>query len=368
MTATGAGTPAHAQQHSLEDAGADDGHCPGRRAPGAAGAPESDARGSDARGSDATESHTAEAGPAEAAAAELGARDALPRLLKVFGGIVAPTTLLTGLLFYFGRSRSSGYYRYFRVNSTVLDLTTNDYLFSGVDGLFVPISVTCLAALLLIWLHRLLLTRVPEEARRRGVRVLVPVAAVTGAVLLTLAFADLFTEGDVFGANSPTGGVFLALGAVLLVYAVRLLRVTLPGPATPGRRRSAPTGMTEWGAAFLLVSIGLFWAADGYAFTVGTGGAMTLHRALPTTVPAAVLYSEQSLSLAVPGVSEARCTDPEAAFRFRYDGLRLVRQAGDHYLLLPATWNRDDGVAVLIPRSSTVRLEFARPGGPARSC
>src|SRR4051794_16247810 len=67
-----------------------------------------------------------------AAADDLAATDALPRLFKVFGGIIAPTSLLTGLLFYFGRSRAAGYYRYFHVNSTVLDLTTNDYLFSGV--------------------------------------------------------------------------------------------------------------------------------------------------------------------------------------------------------------------------------------------
>ena len=69
-------------------------------------------------------------------------------MLKVFGGIVAPTSLLTGLLFYFGRSRSAGYYRYFRVNFTVLDLTTNDYLLAGIDGLFVPIAVASLLALL----------------------------------------------------------------------------------------------------------------------------------------------------------------------------------------------------------------------------
>src|SRR6478609_9740691 len=75
---------------------------------------------------------------------DLAATEALPRLFKVFGGIIAPTSLLTGLLFYFGRSRAAGYYRYFHVNSTVLDLSTNDYLFSGVDGLFVPIAVSSL--------------------------------------------------------------------------------------------------------------------------------------------------------------------------------------------------------------------------------
>ena len=302
--------------------------------------------------------------PPEAPPEELGATEALPRLFKVVGGIIAPTSLLTGLLFYFGRSRAAGYYRYFHVNSTVLDLSTNDYLFSGVDGLFVPIAVAALLALVLLWLNRLLLTRVPSRARRQAVRVLVPGAGLIGGVLVALAFADLLTEGRVFGTNSARGGLCLATGVILLVYAVRLLRLSLPAPAT-GRR--AATGLAEWGAAFLLVSIGLFWAAQAYAFGVGIGGAITLHRALPT-VPEAVLYSQQSLSLAVPGVTEVRCSDPDAAFRFRYDGLRLVRQAGDQYLLLPATWDRATGTAVLIPRSGTIRLEFRSAGAPSTAC
>lgn len=303
--------------------------------------------------------------PAERPAEEIGATDALPRLFKVLGGIVAPTSLLTGLLFYFGRSRAAGYYRYFHVNSTVLDLSTNDYLFSGVDGLFVPIAVTCLLALVLLWGNRLLLTRVPPAARRRTVRVLVPASGLIGAVLVALAFADLLTEGGLFGTNSATGGLCLAIGVSMLVYAVRLIRLSPPKEVQPVRRPA--TGLAEWAAAFLLVSIGLFWAADAYAFGVGTGGAITLHRAL-LTVPEAIIYSQQSLSLAVPGVTEVRCTNPDAAYRFRYDGLRLVREAGDQYLLLPATWDPTTGTAVLIPRSGSVRLEFRASGAAPTAC
>src|SRR3954466_9665948 len=207
---------------------------------------------------------------------ELGATDALPRLFKVFGGIIAPTSLLTGLLFYFGRSRAAGYYRYFHVNSTVLDLSTNDYLFSGVDGLFVPVAVAALLALVLLWLNRLLLTRVPPGARRRAVTILVPGAGLTGVVLVGLAFADLLTEGRVFGVNSATGGLCLAIGVIMMVYAVRLVRLSPPrstGPRSTGPPRP-PTGLAEWGAAFLLVSIGLFWAAQAYAFGVGIGGGL----------------------------------------------------------------------------------------------
>ena len=317
-------------------------------------------------GPPAGDGHAPDAVRPEPETEDVGATEALPKLFKVFGGIIAPTSLLTGLLFYFGRSRAAGYYRYFHVNSTVLDLTTNDYLFSGIDGLFVPIAVASLLALVLLWLNRLLLTRVPAGARRRAVRALVPAAALPGAILVVLAFADLFTEGRVFGVNSATGGLCLAIGVILLVYAVRLLRLVLPPPGPAGTRRPA-TGLAEWGAAFLLVSIGLFWAADAYAFGVGTGGAITLHRALPT-VPEAVLYSEESLSLDVPGVTEVRCSDPDAAYRFRYDGLRLVREAGNQYLLLPATWDRATGTAVLIPRSGTVRLEFRSAAAPSSPC
>jgi hypothetical protein len=309
--------------------------------------------------------HPPDVVPPDRPAEEIGATDALPRLFKVLGGIVAPTSLLTGLLFYFGRSRAAGYYRYFHVNSTVLDLSTNDTLFSGVDGLFVPIALTSLLALVLLWGNRLLLTRVPPAARRRTVRVLVPLSGVTGAVLVTLAFADLLTEGGLFGTNSATGGLFLAIGVSMLVYAVRLIRLSPPKQAQPARRPA--TGLAEWAAAFLLVSIGLFWAADAYAFGVGTGGAITLYRALPT-VPEAIIYSQQSLSLAVSGVTEVRCSNPDAAYRFRYDGLRLVREAGDQYLLLPVTWDRTTGAAVLIPRSGSIRLEFRAAGAPPTAC
>src|SRR5688572_10524833 len=53
--------------------------------------------------------------------------DVLPRLAKLAGAVLGPTTVLTGLLFYFGRMHVTGYFRYLRVNFTVLDLTANDY-------------------------------------------------------------------------------------------------------------------------------------------------------------------------------------------------------------------------------------------------
>ncbi|MGE5290852.1 MAG: hypothetical protein ACM3ML_27395, partial [Micromonosporaceae bacterium] len=59
-----------------------------------------------------------------------------------------------------------------------------------------------------------------------------------------------------------------------------------------------------------------------------------------------------------PGVREVRCRGLQAAYRFRYDGLKLVLQSGDQYLFVPAAWTPANGVAILIPRSDSLRVEF----------
>ena len=294
----------------------------------------------------------------------LDAAEALPRLVRVAGEVIAPATLLTALLFQFGRLHAAGYFRHFGVNFTVLDLTTQDHLVSGADGLFVPLAGACVLALVLLALHRLLLVRLPAGARARALRLLPPVAAVAGAALLALALLDLLTDVRMFWGEGEAGGLALASGVLLFVYGVRLARVVRPGSP---RRRSEGAELVQWGAAFLLVSVGLYWAVGQYAFGVGTGRAQQLERALPEQ-PAAVLFSERSLSPDAEGVTEVRCADPEAAYRFRYDGLRLVRQSGDQYLLLPATWSRDTGSALLVPRGEGIRLEFRTATTPAGAC
>jgi hypothetical protein len=79
------------------------------------------------------------------------------------------------------------------------------------------------------------------------------------------------------------------------------------------------------------------------------------------TLPDVVLYSERGLSLAGPGVREVRCAAKDAAYRFRYDGLKLMLRSGDQYLFIPGNWTPATGTAFVLPRTSSLRLEFARP-------
>ena len=112
---------------------------------------------------------------------------------------------------------------------------------------------------------------------------------------------------------------------------------------------------------FMLVSVGLFWAVGDYAGAVGTGRGHDVETSLPTLADV-VVYSAESLNLRVAGVGEMPCQNPAAAYRFRYDGLKLVLQSGNQYLFLPANWTPADGAALLVPRSDALRLEFLPPG------
>jgi hypothetical protein len=274
--------------------------------------------------------------------------------VNLLGTVVAPTTLLTSLLFYFGWSHAYYFYDYFGVNSTLLGLTTRDYVQKAVDGLFVPMMVVACAGLLALWAHSLLRARLAAGPHRHLRRLLAAVAAV-GLALAAGGFWSVFAETALrrrlYGTAAPLS---LALGVLLLVYAVHQWR-SLPG----GRRPPGPMSgrVAEWAAVFVLVGLSLFWAANNYSVAVGRQRAYQMVLQLPRE-PDVVLFSERSLSLAAPGVREVRCRDPQAGYRFRYDGLKLLPQSGDQYLLLPERWSRRNGVAILIPRNDSLRLEL----------
>lgn len=282
---------------------------------------------------------------------------ALPQVLRIVGSIAAPTTVLTALLFYFGLVYSVGYFRYFGVNVTALDLPVQSYLILSADGLVIPLLYLAVLTLPALWLYQLRFESV--AARRVARRVVTPCSAVAGAVLVSLAVADAVLGAAVFpAAFLEARGLSLSAGILLLAYAARLRRVL--GPRSRPRRAPAPAAavvVARWGAVFLLVSIGLFWAVGSYAVGVGTGQARESAADL-RSAPDVVLYSEKSLSLQAAGVPETACRDADAAYRFRYAGLKLVPQFGSSYLFLPADWTPAGGVAVLIPRSAPVRLEF----------
>ena len=54
--------------------------------------------------------------------------DDIPRVLQVVSQVVAPVTLVTALLYFFGRQRTLAFYDHFGVAESTLGLGTTDYL------------------------------------------------------------------------------------------------------------------------------------------------------------------------------------------------------------------------------------------------
>jgi hypothetical protein len=292
------------------------------------------------------------------------AATALPQVLKIVGTIVGPSTLLTALLFYFGLLFCVGYFHYFGVNFTVLDLSVQGYLVMSAASSIIPLIYAAGATLVALWLYQLPLERLSAGTLRTALRILAPSVAVTGLILVSLAMVDAISAVLVFPATFPEArGLSLTIGILLLAYAARLRRVLTAErrPAQVPRLVPEAVVVAKWGAVFILTSVGLFWAVGSYAVGAGVREAQGLAADLPAQSDV-VLYSDKSQSLQGPGVHEATCQNPNAAYRFRYDGLKLVPQSGDHYLFLPAGWSPAEGAAILIPRSEATRLEFSPPG------
>jgi hypothetical protein len=288
----------------------------------------------------------------------------LSQLGKVLGAIVGPATLVTSLLYYFGWMHAYWFFEYFGVNSTLLGLTTEDYLMRSADGLFVPMAVVAGLGLLALWTDAALRTRIAGGPRPRWVGVFTALMTISGLLLALSGFASMFVT-TVLADHVALAPVCLAFGVLLVVYALHLRRVA------DGRERADRDGGPQWGVlirwmgVFVLVGLSLFWAANDYSAAVGRARALQFAAEL-STLPRVALYSDRPLGIDAPGVVEVRCQDGDAGYRYRYDGLRLVLQSGDQYLFLPAAWSPADGVALLMPRAASLRLEFQTPSSAER--
>jgi hypothetical protein len=280
---------------------------------------------------------------------------ALPHTLQVLGSVVAPTTLITGLFFYFGLLYAISYYRYFGVNYSLLDLPFTGVLVLSAQTAILPLAVLAGTVLLVLWVYHLPVTPSSRAVRRGLVWGLLPLVALCGALLVGLAVADAVFGASVFGNFYEGRGLSLSIGMVLLGYAGRLRRALLPARTC----NSGPLALAvaRWACLCSLFGVGLFWAVGSYALRTGDHDARAFAAHL-TCAPDLILYSEHSLNLESAGLQEEHISGADQGYAFRYSGLKSVPEPGSKYLLLPADWAPAARPSILLPRSDSLRLEF----------
>jgi hypothetical protein len=277
----------------------------------------------------------------------------LRNLLETVGHVVAPTTLITALLFYFGWAQTNAIFLRFGIDQSVLGLTVQDYLLRSVNSTFRPLAALLLAAVAGLSVHLWL-------TRRRDAHRWWAAAAVAGGLLLAAGLGGLW--GLVrYRTDLPVIPLGLGAGLGLVAYGGHL-RAQDPGHRPAPAAAPAALLAARRTVAVVFVTIMLFWSVAVYAQARGAREAQVIAATLYRR-PDVTVYSARRLHLEGAGVREAELPGPEGAYRFRYAGLKLVIRSGGKWFLLPAGWTpARPGAAVLLPDGDDLRVELG-PGG-----
>lgn len=284
------------------------------------------------------------------------------RTVQSLGAVIGPSALITGLLFYFGYVKAAAFSSYFGLDVSLFGLSTRDFVLQSIRPVFVPLGLVLIAGLLLLWAHGALVRQVELRPRRPLWSRLAGGLAVAGAASCLLglrAYADPFPS-DLALVLTPLS---LMLGVGLLSYAGLVERHRRhPRDDNAPPVRLGPTGGPGLSVILvsLLLAVGLVWVVANYADVKGRQEARFIDDQL-AFLPGVVVYSAKGLHIAAPGVQETRFPEPESAFGFRYDGLKLLFHSGGTYFLVPESWSTSNGTTVVLRQDDSLRLEFVRP-------
>ncbi|WP_328503631.1 hypothetical protein OG828_36970 [Streptomyces sp. NBC_00457] len=298
--------------------------------------------------------------------------------LTALANVVAPTTVVTALLFYFGYVATNARFRSFGVSLDLVDLSLQDLLLYGVEALVPPLIFIALASLLVVAARtglRWLMAAPRRDAISGWTGVLM---ALAGLLALLRGVMGLLVPGVARNEAIATTPASLAGGAVLLACGLHVLRVVAVrwDRARPAAEGTRPGELADWlespalartlryGLAWVAVLLvaGAFWAVNSFAASYGRARALDDAAALPDR-PAVVLYTKEPLNDLPPGVRQSVLpgADGKAAFRYRCTGLRLLVESGSRLFLVPADWDPDTARTLVVPYDDTVRMQVQPP-------
>ncbi|MER6973479.1 hypothetical protein ABT304_20615 [Nocardioides sp. NPDC000445] len=271
----------------------------------------------------------------------------IDRWVGLATSFVAPVTLISAVLFYFGYVAARAQYDYFGLDVDVIGLSTRAYVMRSPQPLLTPMLVLVLGGVAVVAFDHWVRRRAVEDWFRPLVTI------VLGAGLVLLAVGTVLLAGfalvggwTYYALVTP---VLLGGGAALVAYALRLRG-----------GRLEPRIVLLWvGVAACVV-----WATATTAQWTGRGLAMEQARNL-RSLPSVVLDTRERLYVpATAGVEEVVRPDAgEGDYRFRYWRLRLLIQGDDRMFLVPDTWSAG-GTTILVRLDDDVRVQFQFRNSP----
>lgn len=275
-----------------------------------------------------------------------------PAAVAVFTAIASQAALITALLYFFGRVRTSALYNYFGLNASSLGLSTSDYVIGSLNATLPPVIV-CALAILAVLAATQHLDQAGDfiQQRPRIKRMTVIVTAVIIVACLVIVVNGIFP----LPTAAYSRGYPLPVAVLGIAAAVGMGRRLLSASARSDHTTDRWWSMTI--AAFALAGVlwitDLFAAADGHR--EGRDIANTLRS--PTSSDF-VLFSVERLAISGPGIQSDEITTEGSRYRFQYSGLRLLVQTPREYIILPAYWQKGRDRVIVIPVDDSTRFDM----------
>ncbi|MEU6808997.1 hypothetical protein ABZ920_08325 [Streptomyces sp. NPDC046831] len=279
--------------------------------------------------------------------------------------MLAPGTVVFGLLYYFGSTYITSYYSYFGILTSDLQLSSQSYVVSSDDALFLPVWFLFCCGLVVLLAFGLLERAVSgggRSLRRRATRGLLG----AGVVLTLLGFVVFLSPGwwnDAVVARLRPGAVreflptlVVALGAVMGICAVHL---RLAHRRRPGAHRSADRLWLVGGSLFTaMLVLSLFFSMARYAHDAGLAQAGNDARSHYPDRPLVRVYSRLPLAHDLPDVARADLGTGHGPYRYRYQWFVLLAKSSGRYYLVNRSWHpSSDNTVLLLPDNDSVRVD-----------
>jgi hypothetical protein len=279
----------------------------------------------------------------------------LERFLRAGATVIAPATLLSALLFYFGYVSSRAQYQYFGIDVDTIGLSTQDYIMRSPQPLLVPLLVLTLIGISALALHVTTHRWITDHPNHGGplqhwIRGAVGVGLCSLGTGVTLLFLyPAVHDWPLYNLITP---LLICVGAALTGYGTRILELLRPQPS-PMLQLRRTIRVLNW----VIIAAGVFWTAATVAQWSGRGLAQQQATTL-TDLPSVIMDTKERLFLRSPGIEETLLPDsPGQTFHYRYRHLRLLIHGHDRMFLVPDTWSASDSTLV-VPLSDSVRIQF----------
>ncbi|MFI9844548.1 hypothetical protein ACIHFD_46510 [Nonomuraea sp. NPDC051941] len=275
----------------------------------------------------------------------------IARVGRILAQIVAPTTFIASVLMYIGTIRLNTMYSELGINSSMLSFPFQEYVMRSVKVADEPLAIVLLLLLMAPFVHGVLIRFTLWHRTALGWTILA--LSTLGAVSLAVAVAAMADWPRSWHQPLFVKPLFLSLGAILLVYSIYLY-TTLHS----GQVMSSTGQIVQRTALVALALLPMLWYMDDHAREMGKEDAKQIREHPEEILVAVVVYAPQQLNLEGPGIQKTPLTEPNAKFRYRYTGLRLLIESNQRYFVVPACWGTTPGArAIALPADGSIRLE-----------